>query len=75
LLSQKLEKWPDRFPAVAFSRPQHPHTLVIQGDSGVPAPLVQGEFVHDQAPYAFCREVTMQVLQALMIDVVDGVPV
>jgi len=68
LLSQQLEEWPDRFSAGVFGDPQHPHSLGIQGDSGIPVTLVQGEFVHDQAPYAFRREVTMQVLQALVID-------
>ena len=75
LLSQQLEEWPDRFPAIAFPNPQHPHSLGIQGNSGISVPLVQGEFVHDKALYAFCREVTMQVLQALVIDVLDGMPV
>lgn len=44
-------------------------------DRSVPVVLVQGEFIHDQAPYAFHRKVTMQVLQASMIDLLDGMPV
>ena len=74
LLSQQLEEWSDRFPAIAFPNPQHPHSRGIQSDSGIPVSLMQGEFVHDQALYAFCREVTMQVLQALVINVLDGMP-
>jgi hypothetical protein len=37
--------------------------------------LVQGKLVHDQPPYALCREVAVRVLQPSMVDLFDGMPV